>query len=236
MDIGPALASQPPPRRRKASRVACHRSTTSLMTGKRASAGHWIVTAAATAIGVLPDCVTSVNSARPGQIAPGLPERCDLAGAAAFPARTVPAAPRVALPEAPVGPPPGPRPAASNGDVTWISESGKRALVCAASRGSVAACAEALAGEGVELVLERARGGDARGDRRGDPRRPRRDRHHGGGRHHHRGGARRGPGRRPARLDILITNAGGPPPANGPTGTARFHRRDRRQHDAGRSR
>ena len=89
---------------------------------------------------------------------------------------------------------------------------GKRAIVCAASKGLGRGCAEALAAEGVDLVVN-ARGAEAleataaairdgprrRGDRGRRPTSP----------------PRRGARpcwRRCPEADILVTNAGGPPP------------------------
>lgn len=97
---------------------------------------------------------------------------------------------------------------------------GKTALVCGASKGLGFACARALAAEGVALVMV-ARGTDALEGA------ARELRSHGGavvavagdittpaGRHDALAAAGQLPGGAPGQFDIVVTNAGGPPPGN----------------------
>ena len=91
---------------------------------------------------------------------------------------------------------------------------GRRAIVCAASKGLGRACAEALAENGVALVINARGRGGAGGDRRRDPRAPRR-----AGRPRWRPTSPRPEGRAALLAacpepDILVNNAGGPPPGD----------------------
>ena len=96
---------------------------------------------------------------------------------------------------------------------------GRTALVCAASKGLGKGCAEALAGEGVHLVLT-ARGRDALEATAAELRA-----RHGVQVVAVAGDITTEEGRRAALAacpspDILVNNAGGPPPATSATGTA----------------
>ena len=90
---------------------------------------------------------------------------------------------------------------------------GTRALVCAASKGLGRGCAEALAREGVRRHDRRAHRGRRASARPTEIGARPAGRRVGRVRHHHAGRPRRG-ARRVPEPDILVTNAGGPPPGD----------------------
>ena len=90
---------------------------------------------------------------------------------------------------------------------------GRKAIVCAASKGLGKGCAMALAQEGVDLVITAAHRGRARGDGGGDPQEDRREGDADRRRHHDRRRPQAGARRLP-EPDILVNNAGGPPPGD----------------------
>ena len=87
---------------------------------------------------------------------------------------------------------------------------GKRALVCASSKGLGLGCAEALAEAGVDLVMN-ARGAEALEASATAIRDDYGVECHRGCRRHHRRGAGRVL-KAAGQVDILVNNAGGPPP------------------------
>ena len=101
---------------------------------------------------------------------------------------------------------------------TWIWElQARRALVCGASKGLGYGCAEALVREGVNVVIV-ARGAEAleaaATKLRGAGAAAAGLRQAGGRRHHHARGPRRGVRACTQDFDIVVTNAGGPPPGD----------------------
>ena len=91
--------------------------------------------------------------------------------------------------------------------------SGRRALVCAASKGLGQGCALALAREGVAVVITARTAETLEATAEEIRARDRRHGHRGGGRHRHRGRPGRGARGLP-EPDILVNNAGGPPPGD----------------------